>query len=120
MTPPQITPVEDNTTDDSSASLCARSAARHVPRAVRCNLGPVVDLSTTGMRIISARVPRSPVDVELFAMNKSINVRGRVAWSNVTGTAFQNEVGIVFSKLSRAQREVLESLARGRIHNAIL
>jgi len=72
------------------------------------------------MRLITARVPRSPVDVELFALNKSITVRGRIAWSQPTGSAFQTEVGIVFSRLNRTEREMIESLARGRLHNAIL
>jgi hypothetical protein len=104
----------------SSAAECARELPRHAAHSVRCRLGEVADLSRGGARIITANVPRSPVDVEFYAMNKSVTVRARVAWTRPTGSGFRTEVGLVFIKLSRTQREVIDSLASGQLHRALL
>ncbi len=105
---------------DSSAQTCIRAQPRHTAAAIRSSLGDVLDLSTGGARILTNAVPRSPVDVEFFAMNKSVTVRASIAWTRHTGSGFQTEIGLVFKKLTRTQRDTIESLSRGNMHRALL
>jgi hypothetical protein len=63
---------------------------------------------------------RSPVNVEFYAMNKSITLRARIAWTSAAGEAFKTEIGLMFPKLTRLQREVIESLARGHMHRSLI
>jgi hypothetical protein len=104
----------------SNADACLRAGDRHAATAVRCNLGQVIDLSTTGARILAKSLPRSPVNVEFYALSKSITVRATVAWSRRTGDGFDVEIGLCFGQLTRIQRETLKSLAAGRMHCALL
>lgn len=105
---------------ESSAATCVRSQPRHTARSVRCNLGDVADLSIGGARISNAPMTRSPVDVEFYAMNKSVTVRARVAWTRSTGSAFKAELGLVFPKLTRSQREMIDQLSRGQLHRSLI
>ena len=99
---------------------CARNQPRHTARSVRCNLGEVTDLSLGGVRILARSSMRSPIDVELYAMNKSVTVRAKVAWARAIGEGFRVEIGLMFPKLTRIQREVIESLSRGHMHRSML
>jgi hypothetical protein len=102
------------------AQECVRHLARHAARSVCCNLGEVADLSLGGARILARSGMRSPIDVELFAMNKSVTVRAKVAWARPTGDGFKAEFGLKFPKLTRIQREVIESLSRGQMHRSLI
>ena len=103
-----------------SAQTCARLQPRHTACSVRSNLGDVTDLSLGGARILAKSGLRSPLDIELYAMNKSVTVRAKVAWSRSTGDGFKAEIGLEFSKLTRIQREVIESLSRGQMHRSLI
>lgn len=104
----------------SSAEACLRARPRHSASSIRCGLGDVIDLSIGGARVLTTSIPRSPVDVEFYAFNKSVTVRAHVAWTRRTGCEFQTEVGLVFRRLTRVQREMVDSLARGATHRALL
>lgn len=104
----------------ANADACLRTGDRHTAASIRCNLGQVVDLSTAGARILAKSLPRSPVNVEFYALSKSVTVRATVAWSRRTGNGFEIEIGLSFGPLTRIQRETLTSLASGRMHCALL
>lgn len=87
---------------------------------MRCNLGEVLDISLGGARILAKASMRSPVDIEFYAMNKSITIRARVVWTKPTGDGFKTEVGLAFPRLNRIDREVIESLSRGQTHRSLI
>lgn len=100
-------------TVDSDSFIIPRAGERFAQRALRSSLGEVVDLSPHGMRVKARTVPKLNVDIELFALDKSERVRGRVAWSRRTGN-FDVEIGIAFVGLTRRQARELESLSKQR------
>jgi len=119
MSQSQISPIEQDVLRDA-AQECARIQPRHTACSVRCNLGDVADLSVGGARILARAGMRSPIDVEFYAMNKSVNIRAKIAWTRATGEGFKTEVGLAFTKLTRIQREAIQSLARGTTHRSLI
>lgn len=119
-TQPQTSPAVQFAASPRVNEPCMRLMQRHATRAVRCNLGEVVDLSISGARIRANSNLRSPIDVQFYAMNKSITIRAKVAWARATGEGFRADVGLVFPKLTRLEREMIESLARGHMHRALI
>lgn len=72
-----------------------RRRGRVGQEAVICNLGPVSDLSTAGMRVKCHRVPKGEFVAHLVGLGGEVNVRGRVAWVKRCGL-FRKECGIQF------------------------
>ncbi|MBT8486974.1 MAG: PilZ domain-containing protein [Phycisphaerales bacterium] len=87
-----------------------RTANRVTPASLRCNLGSVRDVSPCGLRITGRKVGRSRVDLQLYALDKSVNVRGRVVWSRFVGN-FETETGIAFTEVTRQQAKELTRIA---------
>ncbi|MGI9014979.1 MAG: PilZ domain-containing protein [Phycisphaerales bacterium] len=99
--------------DDGAAADPRRAVEREAVDALRCNLGSVLDLSSQGMRIVADRSPQAdvPLGIELVAMDKTLNLRGRVQWIQRVGQ-FKVECGISFERTTREQTRQLEILAR--------
>jgi hypothetical protein len=100
------------TIDTASGQVyTARAIGRRAARSLRCDLGKVLDLSADGMRVETRTVPRGPQRIELYALDKSLQVRGRVAWTRSLG-GFRHEVGIAFTSVSRRKARELDALAK--------
>jgi signal transduction histidine kinase len=88
-----------------------RNSDRVLQELLQCNLGPVVDLSPTGMRVICSKQPKKHVDVEIGNSLQSMTVRGFVVWTNKLDRK-QFEVGLRFIDLRPAQSEQLSRIAK--------
>ena len=79
------------------------------------SLGPVLDLSAGGMRVLS-RKPRSrDIDVKLVGADVSLTVRAQVAWSQRLGFR-RHEVGLTFLEVDEATALLLARISN--VHRA--
>ena len=79
------------------------------------SLGPVLDLSAGGMRVLS-RKPRSrDIDVKLVGADVSLTVRAQVAWSQRLGFR-RHEVGLTFLDVDEATALLLSRISN--VHRA--
>ncbi len=60
-----------------------------------CNLGPVLDLSPGGMRILCTRPHLGTMDVRLRGGDFSLKIHTKVAWSRRLGFR-RHEIGLTF------------------------
>ncbi len=87
---------------------------------LECELGEVVNLSLTGMRVRChkkvAPPPPSmqPIRVTLRVADKVLELKARIAWSRKVGAAFfsRYEMGCFFIDVSEEQRAAIGRLAR--------
>ncbi|MHC4991545.1 MAG: DnaJ domain-containing protein [Planctomycetota bacterium] len=91
-----------------------RSAQRHQTNLIRCDLGDLLDLSQTGMRIKCDSKPPVKVgqmiQMTLRSPGDKLPVVGKIVWLRRKGLrAYQ--IGIMFVNVTRRQAENLESLA---------
>jgi hypothetical protein len=56
-----------------------------VSRDVRCNLGDVIDLSITGMRVLASKATCGVVGLSVIAPGFSVRLKGDVVWSKRLG-----------------------------------
>ena len=64
-----------------------------------CNIGSVVDLSTAGMRVRCARVPKGEFIAHLTGLGMELKVKARIAWVKRYGL-FRKEAGVQFIDVS--------------------
>ena len=79
----------------NSDTLNRRRAGRFELEDVKCDLGPVLDLSSGGMRIRCRQAPRGIFPVRVCGLGGELVVRARVAWVKRNGL-FKREVGLQF------------------------
>ena len=86
-----------------------RRHARLRQQSLLSNVGPVIDLSRTGLRIMTSRRRRGVVDLVLFDLSgRRLNLRARVVWSK--RLAFRKHMlGLEFED---ADEELTRDLAR--------
>ena len=60
-----------------------------------CTLGPVLDMSAGGMRVLSTKPWSGSLDVELMGADVSLTVRVKVAWVQRLGFR-RHELGLTF------------------------
>ena len=89
--------------------ICKRTQLQ----SVSCNLGQVIDLSRHGVRIMAEKLPQGDGlhDIDLYAMDKSFTLRGRVVWTKRIAP-FKVEFGMSFDKVLRDQKAQLDAFAR--------
>ena len=76
------------------------------------DLGPVLDLSAGGMRILSTRPPnRSQLDVRLKGPDSSLRVRAKVAWCRRLGFR-RHEIGMTFVELDDSASAILNRISQ--------
>jgi K+-sensing histidine kinase KdpD len=82
---------------------------RILQQMLQSNLGPVIDLSAGGARILTRRVPKRAVDLWLFENDGSLQLKAKAVWSKPAGNQ-THEVGLRFVKLNddtaRAVRKI--------------
>ena len=81
-----------------------RQKGRLRQETLRCTLGPVLDLSATGMRVeLQQKLPKAfrdqPFDIELRGICEGLTLRAEVIWIK-GGTFRKKEVGIRFLDLT--------------------
>jgi hypothetical protein len=73
-----------------------RLHGRLAQELLACDLGEVIDLSATGMRVLARRLPSREFEAEIYgASSDRVRVRCKVRWSRQTGRK-QFEVGLEF------------------------
>ena len=76
-----------------------------------CNLGPVLDLSTGGMRLLCTKRHTGPLRAELKGADMSMRLEGRVAWTRRLGFR-RHELGLAFLNVDDTGREILSRIAQ--------
>jgi hypothetical protein len=87
-----------------------RRAPRTYQEMLQSNLGPVVDLSLAGMRVIAGKKLKGRVTVELPYGSDTITVRALVVWTNQIERR-QFEAGLRFVDLRPEQAHQLLAIA---------
>jgi hypothetical protein len=77
-----------------------RTAPRQRQTGLSCNLGEVVDLSTSGMRLRARQIHAGRVDVVLTDYTRPGELTADVVWTKPAGN-FHFEIGLKFRKLTR-------------------
>lgn len=92
-----------------------RGAKRHRQDSVSCDLGDVVDLSVTGLRV--SRKGKPPfklgqcVQVQLMAGGQALKITAQAMWMKRVGLR-QYSVGMRFVSTSAPQRKALDSVSQ--------
>ena len=87
-----------------------RGSPRQRQNGLACNLGQVLDLSSTGARLRCRCVIGGQVDVVLTDYTRAGELRGEVVWVKPTGN-FHYEAGVRFLKPSREMVSRLNAIA---------
>ncbi len=108
--PPQLTATQKN----------ARRAGRVRCQWTLCNLGDVLDVSSTGMRVNCRRKPAAPVGSKVAAVIEGhdgpFDVSGKLVWKKKSGF-FRWMIGVEFDELTPAAKKGLSLLARASLSN---
>ncbi|MEO1583739.1 MAG: PilZ domain-containing protein [Planctomycetota bacterium] len=99
---------------------CKRQAGRIRMQATSSSVGEVLDLSKSGMRVVSKRQIKpsaTPTRVQIEVDDEIVAVGARVAWVRKCGL-FKREAGLEFVGLSEDDSRRLAALARGAACNS--
>ncbi|MHC4220752.1 MAG: PilZ domain-containing protein [Planctomycetota bacterium] len=75
-----------------------------------CNLGPVLDLSAGGMRVLSTRPQAGSLDVALQGADLSLTLRAKVAWVHRLGFR-RHEIGLTFLEVDEDTAQLLSRIS---------
>jgi len=87
-----------------------RTTGRFTQESLECNLGPVLDLSTGGMRVLCKRPHQGTLEVRLRASQYSLALSGQVAWSKRLGFR-RHEIGVQFVDLDDDTSHILSRIS---------
>ena len=87
-----------------------RKQGRLEQESLISNLGPVMDLSAGGMRIIARKLPKTEEEIELRGLGDSISLKAHTVWSRKIGL-MKFEVGMVFLNVTPEIAKKLTNLA---------
>jgi hypothetical protein len=96
-------------TPDSSDSD-KRKSGRLGLEMLKCQYGPIINLSVGGMRISCRRIPFDVEQIVLTGVGNPIMLKARLAWHKRVGL-FKHEVGFQFVDVTPDQKRQLTSLA---------
>lgn len=109
--------------DDQPPRMNLRKAGRVRCEMVICGLGQVLDLSSTGMRVMCSAKPRlpwdKPVPVEIQSFSGKITVAAKMVWTREIAKR-RHEVGLRFEPLDAQARGVITQIARDAGLNRML
>jgi hypothetical protein len=84
---------------DSEPSPSDRRAhGRRMQERLKCNLGPVIDLSRGGIRVLATRPLSGETAVHITTSEMEVCLAGEVRWTRRLGIR-RHEVGIEFTKV---------------------
>jgi hypothetical protein len=95
-----------------TAQRLPRRTGRLTQQALTCNLGQVLDISAGGMRVITKRVPRRPVNIQLAGHALPGPLTAVTQWSKRKGF-FCHEVGLKFENVTPQVAKHLTNIACG-------
>lgn len=75
-----------------------------------CDLGPVLDLSPGGMRVLCTRPHLGTMDVGLRGGDVNINLQAKVAWSRRLGFR-RHEIGLAFIDVDKELATILSRIS---------
>ncbi len=75
-----------------------------------CDLGPVLDLSSGGMRVLATKPYGGMISVSVHGENLDVKVRGRVAWTRRHGFR-RHEIGLTFQDVDEEVAKILGRMA---------
>ena len=78
--------------------------------SLECELGPVLDLSAGGMRVLSTRRVDGEVNVSLRGEQVDLKIRCRIAWIRRLGFR-RHELGLTFLDLDDEVSKILTRIA---------
>lgn len=87
-----------------------RSVGRRRLELLYSNLGPVLDLSCDGVRVLSTRRLRGRQIIKLHVEQGVVEFRAEVRWSRRLGFR-RHEVGMLFENLADHQRRLLAQIS---------
>lgn len=83
-------------TERAHASSEDRRARIRVPQTeLHCSLGQVLDISSTGLRVVCRRIPRDEVTFKLNTKVDPLPVQAKVVWAKRLGFR-KHEIGLLF------------------------
>jgi hypothetical protein len=109
LVPPAFSGVFNSGTAGRSSSG-KRASPRQRQNGLTCNLGQVLDLSSTGARVRCRSVISGQVDVALTDYTRAGELRAEVVWLKPAGN-FHFEAGLRFLKPSREMVSRLNAIA---------
>jgi hypothetical protein len=108
--PPQLTK------NDKNARKCGRVRCQ----LTHCDLGEILDLSVTGMRVACRKKPAADVGATLSVIidghEDKFDVTGKLVWKKKVGW-FKWIIGVEFEELMPGAKKGLTLLARASINN---
>jgi hypothetical protein len=92
-----------------------RREGRRVPgrlpqELLMCDLGPVIDLSAGGMRVLSTRPRVGTLDVRLDGAEVSLTLRAKVVWARRLGFR-RHEIGLSFLEVDEDTARILSRIS---------
>ncbi len=109
-----------------------RLAGRLAQEGLECNLGPVLDLSSGGLRILSKRPREGELTVHLDGFDMTLKLQAKVVWTTRHGFRrhemglellhVDEEMGRILSRISRqhrSQRAIDEPIGEEKEHELI-
>ncbi len=87
-----------------------RVPGRVVQELLISDLGPVLDLSPGGMRVLATRSRVGKLDVSLQGSDVSLTLRCNVAWSHRLGFR-RHEIGLAFIDVDESAAGILARIA---------
>jgi hypothetical protein len=74
------------------------------------NLGEVIDLSATGLRVNVRKVPAGEFEVHIYNATEGVTVIGQVVWSRRAGL-MRREIGVNFLDVTPETAKVIARIA---------
>lgn len=106
----------------TTAGVQRRRHGRVHCQHIGCSLGPVLDLSASGMRVFTLLKPpkvSTNVVVILQSLDGPMDLTCTVAWTRRVGI-FKHEVGLEFVDLPLHVQKALAGIARSVSHNEVI
>lgn len=119
--PPATTPIDPNKSGSEQSKQSAanlRKWGRVRCQSITCSLGPVLDLSAKGMRVITRHMisTGTMMVVTIDTLDGSLMLPCFCPWRKRIGL-FKYEIGLCFVDLKPHAMEALNRIARSSAHN---
>ncbi len=87
-----------------------RTPARLQQESLVCDLGPILDLSIGGMRVLCKRRREGPLELRLWAFQFSMSLDGQVVWTKQLGFR-RHEIGVQFLNVDDDTSKILSRIS---------
>jgi hypothetical protein len=94
-----------------------RTSDRYAPDWLQCSCGHVLDVSSSGLRLLATRSMSGEHELRLWGNESSMSLIGRVMWSRRLGFR-RHEVGIQFIAIDDETAAALDAMSSGHSFRA--